>query len=1048
MAALIHGTTKNIFPITPSEFPGLEVWYDAADASTVTLTAGKVSQWNDKSGKNRHVSQSNATLQPTYSANAIVCNGLSWLSNTNTGGELTGMFSTAGTVFIVFNSTVVSTYRRILRVWESTVNGSILIDNSQVGVNYQNGGGYYYTGAPPTNTITLYHGTYNTTSTSQYSINGAALTAIPTPYGGTATSTLLSVCNEYTGGSSGLTGNLYEILIFSTYLDAQQKQVIDGYLMWKWGIQSKLLTTHSYYVRRPFARQFTPTDIPFLNLWLDATDTRTLTLSTGRVTRWRDKCTRDPDSTNIGTYAGPYTEPVGSTVYRGPLYDSNAQTLYFDNGNSSTKTTNNAGLRIIKTTDAVTTSTRTVPSGSVNMCVYVVCNNSRPITDIQNDVIQFRNSSPGTVEYHCDLGMGSSTPYGGPFMYSSGAAAGVTLSTNTSWSTSGTFTLFGFFFTGNSVTVRVNGSNAITTTGATIMTTPSNFGLFTIGAHIDSRQFTGYIKEIVMLDYTDTTVNAGLINTFMLEGYLAWKHTLQSYLPSSHPYKNYNPSIFNPGLNQSSIRNFIASYNLFGEQFYRLSHYTAAANQAYIRGLATDSYNNIIATGRYVSSTFTAYNQDATTFATLANNSASECGYIVKYNSKGYGSWRARLVSSSTSVGGSFGPCTVDKTDDSIYVGANTAINASGLTYTFSNAAQASGGTRVNATTTDSMVVLAKYTSDGNVSWLARAVAGGASAVSNAVTSITVDTTNSNVIICGLLRSNILTFYGANNTTTASLSTTYSGGFIMPYASDGTLQTTLRTRILASATPGLISLAGDPYASGSVLFLTGTASAGTYTFYDAPGTTSTISLSFATQFGFVTTYDNSTGACMGAAKMGSTAGTTNCNGTTGFYTVGHFAAPSIDFYNGSDTVSRSLTLSSATQDAFLVSYQSFVPQWCVSTSGVASSITTFRNVKLDVGILYVTGFTTSTSLTFNSVSTLNTSIRSTITFSKRSSGTTQTAFIAAYSTRGKFLFVREIGSIGGTDSVQVVEGPIAIDSLRRVHAGYYTTTTGTLLMLN
>ena len=44
------------------------LWLDAADASTITHSGGTVSQWNDKSGNSRHVSQGVTAQQPTWNA--------------------------------------------------------------------------------------------------------------------------------------------------------------------------------------------------------------------------------------------------------------------------------------------------------------------------------------------------------------------------------------------------------------------------------------------------------------------------------------------------------------------------------------------------------------------------------------------------------------------------------------------------------------------------------------------------------------------------------------------------------------------------------------------------------------------------------------------------------------------------------------------------------------------------------------------------------------------------------------------------------------------
>ena len=47
------------------------LWLDAADASTVTTVSGLVSQWNDKSGNNRHFTQTTPGNRPTYNLTHI-----------------------------------------------------------------------------------------------------------------------------------------------------------------------------------------------------------------------------------------------------------------------------------------------------------------------------------------------------------------------------------------------------------------------------------------------------------------------------------------------------------------------------------------------------------------------------------------------------------------------------------------------------------------------------------------------------------------------------------------------------------------------------------------------------------------------------------------------------------------------------------------------------------------------------------------------------------------------------------------------------------------
>jgi len=55
-------------PWTPAQLTGLALWLDADDASNITLNGSNVSQWDDKSGNGRNVSQATAAFQPTYLA--------------------------------------------------------------------------------------------------------------------------------------------------------------------------------------------------------------------------------------------------------------------------------------------------------------------------------------------------------------------------------------------------------------------------------------------------------------------------------------------------------------------------------------------------------------------------------------------------------------------------------------------------------------------------------------------------------------------------------------------------------------------------------------------------------------------------------------------------------------------------------------------------------------------------------------------------------------------------------------------------------------------
>ncbi len=56
---------------TPDALPGLELWLDAADPATIALSGGNATQWNDKSGNGRHMTQGTGAAQPVYDTTAM-----------------------------------------------------------------------------------------------------------------------------------------------------------------------------------------------------------------------------------------------------------------------------------------------------------------------------------------------------------------------------------------------------------------------------------------------------------------------------------------------------------------------------------------------------------------------------------------------------------------------------------------------------------------------------------------------------------------------------------------------------------------------------------------------------------------------------------------------------------------------------------------------------------------------------------------------------------------------------------------------------------------
>jgi hypothetical protein len=65
---------SNIPFFGPRQVPGLALWLDASDATTVVLSNNNVREWNDKSGRNNNATSIGSQF-PTYSSNSIVFTG-------------------------------------------------------------------------------------------------------------------------------------------------------------------------------------------------------------------------------------------------------------------------------------------------------------------------------------------------------------------------------------------------------------------------------------------------------------------------------------------------------------------------------------------------------------------------------------------------------------------------------------------------------------------------------------------------------------------------------------------------------------------------------------------------------------------------------------------------------------------------------------------------------------------------------------------------------------------------------------------------------------
>ena len=247
--------------LIPTSIPGCQVWLDANDpnANNIPGTNGAaLSTWYDKSGNSRNMTLTGTGV--TYangyqnSLNAISLNG------TAISGKITvpvGTFSSNYTGFAVYRNTTNASHVMMARTNASAWGlFDMFSDQRYIAVSQGNRINTGVSSTPnlhPTMALwnfglNNYAATGGTGTYNEY-YNGTAATLT----GGQTTGINAADFTDsiYFVGRSGLPaeiqGHYCEIILYNTNLSESQRQSVEGYLAWKWGIQSNLPNTHPFY---------------------------------------------------------------------------------------------------------------------------------------------------------------------------------------------------------------------------------------------------------------------------------------------------------------------------------------------------------------------------------------------------------------------------------------------------------------------------------------------------------------------------------------------------------------------------------------------------------------------------------------------------------------------------------------------------------------------------------------------------------------------------------------------------------------------------------
>jgi hypothetical protein len=229
------------------------LWLDADDNSTITAEAGKLSQWNDKSGNERHATQSGNSSQPVVSSGSY--NGLDVLSFDGNSDFLdVDLDFLAGVSHSSFIVTKANTYRNIYGAANGGSGSSSLHVGFKSATNYRmNYWGNDWYGPISSwfipNKMNMLNFVWTTgssktiyTNSSAEGSDGSAGT-ISTMSGGGRISNVV--------GQGYYDGDIAEIIMITGNVTIENRQKIEGYLAHKWGLQNNLAGNHPYKTELP-----------------------------------------------------------------------------------------------------------------------------------------------------------------------------------------------------------------------------------------------------------------------------------------------------------------------------------------------------------------------------------------------------------------------------------------------------------------------------------------------------------------------------------------------------------------------------------------------------------------------------------------------------------------------------------------------------------------------------------------------------------------------------------------------------------------------------
>jgi hypothetical protein len=237
----------------PNQFPNMAVWFDAADSSTLTTVTGtnNINTILDKSGNNRTATLQTSIGSVVYSPStqAFVFSGSGALNSPLSFGSTSPL-----TCFAVISTSTLNAFRAALAI--NAQNGTRpnmlnLYQSSSNNIWFSGG-----TGATDGTTITTTMAintkyvvaAYWAPNVTQVNVNGTSYApSANAPPSLTTSATFILGCTI--SGLSAVefwSGSIFEVVLFNGTLPQAQREQMEGYLAWKWGVQESLPGNHPF----------------------------------------------------------------------------------------------------------------------------------------------------------------------------------------------------------------------------------------------------------------------------------------------------------------------------------------------------------------------------------------------------------------------------------------------------------------------------------------------------------------------------------------------------------------------------------------------------------------------------------------------------------------------------------------------------------------------------------------------------------------------------------------------------------------------------------